>query len=104
MLANRISREERVVSWLVSHEAFNQTKPLEYTINEVVQMAEQHDLPSSFGRGKLTRGIDNLESREWVEWRNKKQELFRYKLGILPLWLKGKYISIQEAIDGRQNA
>ncbi|CAN2040246.1 hypothetical protein GMMP15_150048 [Candidatus Magnetomoraceae bacterium gMMP-15] len=36
----------------------------------------------------LYKGLNQLENREWIEWKNKETGLFSFKLGLIPLWFR----------------
>ncbi len=80
--------EERSVVQLISQHLSDITYKSEYSLQELVEIAKQHNFTGSeFDYHSLYKGVVLLEEREWLEWKNRDEKLFRFKLGILPLWV-----------------
>ncbi len=90
-LWQRLSPSERYVVDLVSKKPviFNPLDNFECNLKGLFVLADTYLAKPT---PDLRKGIENLAKRELVEWKNKDEELFRFKLGILPLWLKNDFL------------
>lgn len=96
-LRQRLSPEELTVVWLISQEMPGLPDKLEYSLDELVELADQQLPESTVDRSDLIEtGIVDLQKREWVEWKDWDNRLFRFKLGIFPLWVRRYHISFDE--------
>ncbi len=85
-LLQRLSDRERSVIKLVSQKPFDPVNSSECCLDELFELAKQE--PDFSTENDLREGIRKLEAREWIEWKNKNEGLFRFKLGILLLWMQ----------------
>jgi hypothetical protein len=85
MLEGRLSDNEREVVKLISQKEFDINQPL-YSLHELVRFAGQQNPNLKDDYDRLVKGVHLLEDREWLEWQNEAQGLFRFKLGIFPMW------------------
>jgi len=97
-MLQRLSDDELNVAWLISRKASSPMLQLEYSLNDLVELAGLHFSSSTIDPDNLRRGIANLEMREWIEYKNRSEELFRFKLGIFPLWLRRHHIKRDEVM------
>ncbi len=95
-MSQRLSEDEFNVVWLISRNAFGLMLELEYSLHDLVELADQHFTSSKIDSDNLRSGVVKLETREWLEWKNRDEELFRFKLGIFPLWLRRHHIKRDE--------
>ncbi len=93
-LCHDLSPDERFVVWLISREVSSPIKRLVYSLGELVSLADQHLRQSTVD---LVKGIEHLQHREWVEWESREKGIFRFKLGIFPLWVQRHCIGINPA-------
>ena len=93
-LLQRLSREEFTVVWLLGKKVLALSSRQDYYLKELVELANEQ-LPGAAAdrRDLIERGIVELQAREWVEWKDRESGLFRFKLGVLPLWVNRYHIS-----------
>ena len=97
LMTRRLSEEEVRVVWLISQELTDPRDGLEYSLSRLVGLANEHFVNSSVDHSTLIeRGVARLESREWIEWTDRPKRLFRFKLGIVPLWISRNRLSLDE--------
>ncbi len=97
-LYKRLSQEEVTLICLICKKMSDPTDISEYSLNELVGLAEQCSDSDINYTDLLEKGIARLEDREWVEWKDWNEKLFRFKLGIFPLWIqRRRVISFEEA-------
>jgi hypothetical protein len=84
-LLQRLSPDEYAVVWLVSQSASGLTDELEYSLYELLEF--QIRTGPKVDYKSLKRGVTDLKKRQWTQWRNPRQGLFSFKLGIIPLWV-----------------
>jgi hypothetical protein len=90
-LLRHLTTDERAVVWLVSQDLSGPVDGLEFPLHKLLDSASQ--LPAKPGAGyDLSRGVDYLVDREWMEWKNGKKGLLRFRLGIFPLWFRHRHI------------
>ncbi len=94
-MLQRLSDRERFVIKLVNQKPFDPVNGSECYLKELFELAKQYP-DSAMDDNSLREGVFDLAGREWIEW--KKNELFRFKLGILLLWLRYHYINLDEII------
>ncbi len=92
-MLQRLSDRERFVIKLVSQKTFDPVNGPECYLKELFELAKRYP-DSAMDNDSLRKGVFDLADREWIEW--KKNELFRFKLGILLLWLRYHYINLDE--------
>jgi hypothetical protein len=93
VLWQRLSTDEYAVVWLISQDISAQASELEYSVDDLVELASQLPTGPKTDHKSLTRGITHLEQRQWAEWRNRAAGQFRFKLGILPWWVRRHHVS-----------
>lgn len=86
-LLQRLSDKEQSVIKLISQKPFDPVNGSECCLDELFELAKQEP-DFSTDENDLKEGIRKLEAREWIEWKNENEGLFRFKLGILLLWMQ----------------
>ncbi|MCP4110985.1 MAG: ATP-binding protein [Desulfobacteraceae bacterium] len=88
----RLFRDELSVAWLISQKV-KVYNPIieEYSLQELSVLKEKYLNTSEVN---INKGLARLRDREWIEWKDEHQGLFRFKLVIFLLWLRRNYISI----------
>ncbi len=81
----KLSDHECYVIWLISRKISLHEKTFEYSIEQLRDWANEHHTAQKFD---LKEGIADLMRREWSEWKNEDKKLFRFKLGIFPVWIR----------------
>ncbi len=95
-LLQRLSFNEKAILRLTSQKTSNLINEFEYSLHELVDLADQYFVKSKIDYERLSKGAALLAEREWLEWTNRASGLFRFKLGIFPLWLHRNHISLDE--------
>jgi hypothetical protein len=97
-MCQRLNDTELHVVWLVSQKILiSPIDALEYSVRELVGLANQHFADSTIDYSILIeKGVTDLESREWIEWKDRDDGLFRFKLGIFPVWIGRHQFSLDE--------
>ncbi len=95
-LLDRLSREECCVVWLISRNVPENQNRFKYSWEDLLALAKQYTVSSS--ETELKKGVNKLREREWVEWENG-NKIFRFKLGILLLWIKRKSIELDKECE-----
>lgn len=100
-LSIRLSEHERYVVKLVSCDTQscdldNLVDGLEYRLEDLLDQGNHSFISIPADYHLLKRGADFLEDREWLEWKNLDEELFRFKLGIVPVWLRSRPVALDE--------
>ena len=89
-----------VVVEIISQRVDNPGK-LECSLDELLNIAARHFPQAVIDRGNLAKGLADLRKREWIDWKNKDEKSFRFKLGILPLWMRNYHIIDVDQFVGR---
>jgi len=90
-LLRRLTTNERAVVWLISQSGL--VDGLLYSLHGLAELA--HRLPTTPRVDyDLRIGVDYLEEREWIEWESQEEGSFRFKLGIVPLWVRRRHIPV----------
>ncbi len=90
-LVQRLHREERGVVTLFSQKPCD-LNDLGCRLRQLFEQADQH-LQSKLNYKSLEDGTDYLKTREWIDWINRDERFFNFRLGIVRLWLSHNILS-----------
>jgi hypothetical protein len=96
LLLLRLSHDERIIVWLISQVMPDFLDRLVYSLHKLLNLAGEIYSGPSVNYKSLSRGVSHLETRQWVQWENRREGLFRFRLGIVPFWVRFKDISPDE--------
>ena len=95
-LLQRLSSSERcvikLIVELIQQEPFDPLSGFECHLEELLDWAARYSAKMTVDYDNLMKGIDSLSEREWIERKNTDAKVFRFKLGILLLCLRYRYI------------
>jgi len=92
-LWQRLSLDERHIVWLISQTMSDPVDGLRRSVYRLPDLAGGTSLSTSVDDESLRRGVTHLAGRQWTEWKNSMEGLFRFRLGIVPFWVRYKDIS-----------
>lgn len=95
-LKKPLSEDELSIVFLISRRLPSMISELDYSLDELIWTAEQDFTDLTIRPNDLRKGLIRLAEREWIEWKDRDKGLFRFKLGILPLWFSYTYVSYHE--------
>jgi hypothetical protein len=86
----RLSPNERSVVHLISRKPviFDPVTRFECRMEALLDLADKYISESTTNHDHLKQGVEALAERELIEWKNGSKALFRFRLGILPLWVR----------------
>lgn len=90
----RLTNEERIVLQLICPNFTFEVWQSEFSINELWNLRKKQTSDTSFDLETLRKGVIGLESREWIDWVDREEELFRFKLIIFPVWIRRNHIDL----------
>jgi hypothetical protein len=98
-LGRRLSKPEIFAIQLITQKISGSIdKPPEISVHELVTLAE-HKYPNFKSSDNfILKGVVDLAKREWLEWKDWEEKLFRFKLGIFILWIHRYQIRFDEVI------
>jgi hypothetical protein len=87
-LWQRLSPCEQAVVELISRKPvlLDPASVFECRLGELLYLADERFGESTTACDGLGEGVADLAERELVEWKDRDEGLFRFRLGILPLW------------------
>ncbi len=95
LVESRLRKNEYYVVWLISRDSlvFDEKDDIfEYSLNRLSELANEHlEKEQQVTLADLKEGVNHLEMREWITRKNEQDNLFRFKLGILPVWIRRLY-------------
>lgn len=102
-LWDHLSSEIKAVIWLISQQVSSPFGEVEFTIDELVDLANQYPIELTIDRDGLIRGLTHLEAWAWIEWKHWDDWSFRFKLVALLLWLQRHRIDLDTSAKLLEN-